>query len=47
MNVSLLDPLPDDSGHLITVDIDDFVLNLDLAESCGEVSLGGKSGKHD
>jgi len=33
---SVLDPLPDDAGHLVSVDVDDWVGDLDLLE-------GGKS----
>ena len=39
VDVALLDPLPDDAGHLVTIDVDDGVGNLDLAEGSGEVSL--------
>ena len=46
VDVALLDPLPDDAGHLITVNIDDRVSNLDLAEGGGEVSLGSELGEH-
>ena len=46
VHVTLLDPLPDDAGHLITVHVDDRVGDLDLAERGGEVSLGCESGKH-
>ena len=50
---SLLDPLPDDSGHLISIHINDWVGNLNLLEWSGKTSLssevhsvGNLSGKH-
>lgn len=47
VDVSLLDPLPDDTSHLITINIDDWLSDLDLAESSAEVSLLlGNSGEH-
>ena len=46
VDVTLLDPLPDDAGHLITVHVDDGVGNLNLAEGGAEVSLLDESGKH-
>ncbi len=41
----LADPLPDDAGHLVAVELDDGVLHLDLghggcALSCQEIGLG-------
>ncbi len=30
---SLLDPFPDDAGHLVTVELDDGVGDLDLGEA--------------
>ena len=42
---SLLDPFPDDAGHLVTVELDDGVGNLDLLEG-GEVSLCESLSKH-
>ena len=32
-NKLLLDELPDNSGHLVTIEVDDGVLNVDLASS--------------
>lgn len=37
--MALFDPLPDDAGHLVAVDINDWVGDLDFAESGAEVSL--------
>ena len=36
---SLLDPSPDNSGHLVSVHVDNWVGNLDLLEGSGEASL--------
>ena len=41
-----LDPLPDNAGHLITVELDDGVGNLDLLECGGETSLGHNFRQH-
>jgi hypothetical protein len=40
-----LDPLPDDAGHLITIELNNWVGNLDLAEG-GESSLRNYFGQH-
>ena len=39
---TLLDPLPDNSGHLVTVHVNNWVGNLDLLEGGGEATLGGE-----
>ena len=39
MDVALLNPLPDDARHFVTIHVNDGVCNLNLAESGREVSL--------
>jgi len=34
----ILDPFPDDSGHFISVKVDDWLVNLDLFEGLSESS---------
>eukprot|EP00354_Favella_ehrenbergii_P012733 CAMPEP_0170461958 /NCGR_PEP_ID=MMETSP0123-20130129/7655_1 /TAXON_ID=182087 /ORGANISM="Favella ehrenbergii, Strain Fehren 1" /LENGTH=452 /DNA_ID=CAMNT_0010727081 /DNA_START=45 /DNA_END=1403 /DNA_ORIENTATION=- len=46
VDMALLDPLPDDARHLVTVDVNNGVGNLHLSEGRAEASLGGESGKH-
>ena len=41
-----LDPLPDNAGHLITIEFDDGVGNLDLLECGSETSLGHNFRQH-
>jgi len=40
-----LDPLPDDAGHLISVELDNGLSNLNLAE-CRESTLRYNFGQH-
>ena len=40
--MTLLDPLPDHTGHLVTIDINDRVGDLNFFERSTEVSLSGK-----
>ncbi len=42
VDVTLLDPLPDHAGHLVTIDIDDRVGDLNFFERSTEVSLSVK-----
>jgi len=40
VDVLILDPLPDDFGHLITINIDDSAGDTHFLESGSEVALG-------
>ena len=44
MNKALTDPLPNDAGHLVTVNIDDWVYNLNFSEA--REFAPGNSGNH-
>mmetsp|Transcript_18496 Transcript_18496/g.13296 ORF Transcript_18496/g.13296 Transcript_18496/m.13296 type:complete len:332 (+) Transcript_18496:516-1511(+) len=45
IDMSLLDPVPDDTGHLITIDINDGLCNLNLGK-VRETTFSSEFGKH-